>query len=100
MLFMHPGSTTMPKSRTSSCTRTFEEQTAVQCPHPSQLSFTLILPTETMSAGPKNPPYGHAYVQNPLLPRKYTTPNEQMKMKGMAMYHGAKVFQKSSTTMW
>src|SRR5258705_6616267 len=68
--FMHPGSTTIPKSRTSWCTRTLDVHTAVQCPHPSHASETTIRPIEILSIGAKKPPYGHAYVQNPLEPRK------------------------------
>ena len=54
--FMQPGSTTIPNSRTSSCTRTFEVQTAVQCPQPSQASLTRIRPGARESSGAKKPP--------------------------------------------
>src|SRR5262249_49507321 len=96
--FMQPGSTTMPKSRTSWCTRTLEVHTAVQCPHPSHASETTIRPTDILSTGAKKPPYGHAYVQKPLLPRKYTTANPHTSRNGIATYHGGNVRQKSLTT--
>src|SRR5262249_28063766 len=70
MHFMHPGSTTMPYSRTSSCTRTLDVHTAVQWPQPSQASVTRILPGASLSSVAKKPPYGQPYVQNPLEPRK------------------------------
>ena len=59
MHFMQPGSTTMPKSRTSSCTRTLLVQTAVQWPQCSQASVTRMRPVATSSSGAKKPPYGH-----------------------------------------
>ena len=57
---MQPVSTTIPKSRTSSCTRTFEVQTAVQCPHPWQASVTRTRNGESLSAHEKAAPYGQA----------------------------------------
>ncbi len=53
---MHPGSITMPKSRTSSCTRTFDVHTAVQYPHSSHASVTRMRPGESLSSGAKKPP--------------------------------------------
>src|SRR5262245_40884809 len=97
--FMQPGSTTMPYSRTSSCTRTFEVHTAVQWPQPSQASVTRMRAGAKRSSGRKNPPYGHPYVQNPFAPRKYTIANPQMnKNSGTtnhALYPPGNVCQKS-----
>ena len=54
--FMQPESTTMPWLATSSCTRTFEVQTAVQWPHPEQASVTRMRPGASRSAAPKMAP--------------------------------------------
>ena len=57
MHFMHPTSTTMPKSRISSWTRTLLVQTAVQWPHWWQRSWsTTMRMGASSSSGAKNPP--------------------------------------------
>src|SRR4029453_4838393 len=80
MHFMHPGSTTIPKSRTSSWTRTLEVHTAVQWPQCSQASVTRMRPGEILSMGAKKPPYGQP----------------QMARKGIATDQVAKVSQNSA----
>ncbi len=56
MHFMQPGSTTIRCVATSSWTRTFEVQTAVQWPQPEQASVTRIRPGASRSAAPKIAP--------------------------------------------
>jgi hypothetical protein len=56
MHFMHPGSMTIPKSRTSCATCTLDVHTAVQWPQPSHWSLTTIRPTEILSSGANSPP--------------------------------------------
>src|SRR5690606_33316244 len=98
MHFIQPGSTTIPYSRTSAWTSTFEVHTAVQKPHCSQSSVTRIRPGAVFSAIPKTAPYGQAYVQKPFEPRKYTVIKPHIKKKGIATASVGNVIQKSSVS--
>src|SRR5690349_21999343 len=85
--FMQPGSTTMPYSRTSRDTLTFDVHEAVQCPQPSHASVTRMESGATWSATPKMPPYGQPYVQNPLDPSTHTITNPTTRNVAIASGH-------------